>query len=79
MLNKIFDQLHRLKASEVVVQADEIDSSTIQVAAQGKWCSVGAQGFLRLLASLPDGAGVASVLRALRAAARRNEVWATHP
>jgi hypothetical protein len=76
MFDEIHSELHRLCASDVLVQADERYDRYVQVSVKRKWCLVARSGFLHLLKRLPNCAGTAAILHELRASASRNEGWA---
>ena len=64
MFDEVRAQLVRLNAPEVQLHIDERRGkafSVVKVSIANRSCSVATSGFLQMLKSLPDGAGVAEI------------------
>jgi hypothetical protein len=77
MLEQIRIELKRLAAETIAVQDDIRSVLAVRVELDHKWCFLGADGFLRMLGALHDGAGARVVKKAIRADARHGSSWAT--
>ena len=77
---RIQQQLTRLCALDVSVAMNGKYSMAlgkhVDVAYDGRSCTLGAVGFLRLLEALPNNVGSSMIPKALEASARRGKTWA---
>ena len=80
IVTRIQEQLARLCALDISVATNGRRSvalgTHVDVACDGRSCSLGTVGLLRMLEGLPDKIGSSMVTKALEASARRGKHWA---
>ncbi len=80
MFDAIRTELARLNAHDVQLQSDErlnqVPDSLVKITIHNRSCSVVSSGFLEMLQSLPDGAGIAAIESALEYRSGHAESWA---